>query len=339
MATVVDVGVRTSVPSRVGSVRADCDRPHRRWSTTPAATSGVRRGRPSPQVLRGILGLLVAALAVLAPSAASAQDANSLQSIDPADGSSLSVSPTVITLSFNQELADDDALTLGLSCNTEIQDTGLPEVNPDGLVVTVTVNTPLPKTNCLISWALRDGLGETIVQGTSSFGVTADPPATAVDASATGTTSPFIQVPAVPATTGVAAAENDGSSGGVLWLGRMLSTLGILIVFGSLALISIGWPEGPEYVVTVRFLRAVWLVALLGTVLYLIAFAADFGGTSFGSAISPSAWLDLKTPVGRARSAAAARPSWAQPDGWRCDPSGSSTRRARCSPGVSPARR
>ncbi len=233
---------------------------------------------------------------MLAPSAVSAQDSNSnsLQSIDPADGSSLSVSPTVITLSFNQEMADDDALTLQMSCNNELQDTGLPEVNPDGLVVTVAVNTPVPKGNCLISWVLKDGLGANITQASSSFGVTSDPPAGAVDPSATATTSPFIQVPAVPTSTGLATEENAGSSGGALWLGRMLSTLGILIVFGSLALISIGWPEGPEYVVTVRFLRAVWFAALLGTVLYLIAFAADSAGTSFGSAVSPSAWLDLK---------------------------------------------
>lgn len=238
-------------------------------------------------------GLLVALLAVLAPSSASAQDSNSLQSIDPPDGSSLGASPTVITLSFNQELADDDALTLGLSCNNELQDTGLPDVDPDGLVVTVAVNTPVPRGNCLISWVLKDGFGTNITQSTSSFGVTADPPAV-VGSAATTTTSPFIQVPAVPTSTGVAAADNPGSSGGALWLGRMLSTLGILIVFGSLALISIGWPEGPEYVVTVRFLRAVWFAALLGTVLFLIAFAADSAGTSFGSAISPSAWLDLK---------------------------------------------
>ena len=33
-------------------------------------------------------------------------------------------------------------------------------------------------------------------------------------------------------------------------------------LFGSLALISVGWPEGPEYIVTVRFLRLTWIVGL-----------------------------------------------------------------------------
>ena len=238
--------------------------------------------------------MAVAALAILVPHGASAQDTNSLNSIDPVDGSSLEASPTVITLSFNQELANDDVVTLSLSCNNEIQDTGLPKIDLDGLIVTVDVNTPVPRGTCFISWFLKNSLDETITQGNASFGVTSDPSPSA-DGAATSTTSPFIQVPAVPTSTGVESAEeNPGSTGGALWLGRMLSTLGILVVFGSLALISVGWPEGPEYVVTVRFLRAVWLFSLLGTVLYLIAFAADFGGTSFGSAISPSAWLDLK---------------------------------------------
>ncbi|NNE10749.1 MAG: hypothetical protein HKN41_00715, partial [Ilumatobacter sp.] len=45
--------------------------------------------------------------------------------------------------------------------------------------------------------------------------------------------------------------------------------------------------------VTVRFLRATWAVALLGSVLYVIAFAADFNGTSLGTALSPGEWLEL----------------------------------------------
>jgi len=79
-----------------------------------------------------------------------------------------------------------------------------------------------------------------------------------------------------------------------VWLGRVLSTVGILVLFGGLALISLGWPEGPEYVVTVRYLRAVWLIGLVGTVLFLIAYSAEYNDVSLGSALSPSSWLDLK---------------------------------------------
>jgi len=266
VATVDVVGVRTCVPSRL----------HRRR-------------------LGWILSAVVGALIVLAfPSAVVAQDGgNSLQSIDPPNGASLGASPEIITLSFNQELADDDVLSLQLSCNNQPQDTGLPDVDDDALIVTVAVSNPLPRGSCVISWRLVDGLGEEIVADTSTFAVTSESAVSTV-AGATTTTDPFLRQPAVTTSTATeSGGSDDGSSGGALWLGRLLSTIGILVVFGGLTLISVGWPEGPEYVVTVRFFRTVWFVSLLGTILYLVAFAADFNDTSFGAALSPSAWLDL----------------------------------------------
>ncbi len=239
--------------------------------------------------------LLVALGGAVAGPVAAQEGSNSLQSIDPPDGASLETSPSAITLAFNQELSNDDALSLELTCNAEIQDTSIPEVDADGLVVTVAVNTALPRGACFITWVLRDGLGATITNGQSTFAITQDPPATAttVGEDATTTTDAFIRQPAVQSPTAQGSDGDQGSTGGALWLGRLVSTIAILVLFGSLALISVGWPEGPEYVVTVRFLRLVWLVGLLGAVLYLIAFAADFGNTSFGSAMSPGAWLDL----------------------------------------------
>ncbi len=265
MATVVGVSVRTSVPSRAG---------HR--------------------LLLATLAAFVSTIALaFGSSAASAQDTNTLQSIEPVDGASLESSPSAIVLSFNQELDDDHVVTLGLTCNNQPQNTGLPDVDNEGLIVTVPINTPLPRGTCVVVWSLKDGLGETITQGSSTFGVTNDPPAASTDG-VTTTTSEFIQVAVAPTNVGAADdAQNPGSTGGAIWLGRLLSTLGIMVVFGGLALISVGWPEGPEYVVTVRFLRFAWLVSLVGTLLYVIAFAAEFGNSSFGAAISPSAWLDL----------------------------------------------
>ena len=110
----------------------------------------------------------------------------------------------------------------------------------------------------------------------------------------TTTTSPFISITPTQNSSSNPEPVNQGSNGGALWLGRLLSTIGILALFGGLALIAIGWPEGPEYVVTVRYLRAVWIMALLGTVLYLIAYAAKYHDSSFGAAMNPSDWLDLK---------------------------------------------
>lgn len=280
LATVEPVGVRTCVPPPAGQ--------RRRQTTITAVRLAVV----------GFVAALVVAVAASSPAAA--QDSNSLREIDPPNGAELEESPTVITLSFNQEIADDQVPTVDLSCGGQPQATGLPEVDNDGLIVTTTITNPLPAASCFIAWFLRDGLGQVIVSDTSSFRVINDPPSTTVatgtatDTGATTTTDPFIRQDANPATTGTLEPENQGSTGGAIWFGRLLSTLGILVIFGGLAIISVGWPEGPEYLVTVRFFRLAWVIALVGTLIYLIAFAADFNDSSFGAAMSPGAWLDLK---------------------------------------------
>lgn len=254
-----------------------------------------RRGGSRP--LLGLATGILAAIAVaLLPQPAHAQEGgNSLQSIEPADGATIAESPTAITLVFNQELGDDDRPSLTMTCGEgELQDTGIPDIDPDRLKVTVAVNSPVPKGTCFVAWVLRDGLGQIIAQDTSAFQVQTDPAAVSTTTAASGaTTISFITVPAITPTTPAANAETQGSAGGAVWFGRLLSTLGILVLFGSLALISVGWPEGPEYVVTVRFLRFMWVIALLGTILYLAAFTADVTGRNLGSALSPSAWFDL----------------------------------------------
>ena len=157
----------------------------------------------------------------------------------------------------------------------------------------------MPSGACTVSWRLADAAGETILQDFTTFRVEGDPlPGTTVPATqpfgVTTTTSPFISITPTQNSSSNPEPVNQGSNGGALWLGRLLSTIGILALFGGLALIAIGWPEGPEYVVTVRYLRAVWIMALLGTVLYLIAYAAKYHDSSFGAAMNPSDWLDLK---------------------------------------------
>ena len=266
-----------------------------------------------------VAAVVAITIGITASSTALAQDStNSIQSITPSDGAQLDTSPTEIVLVFNQEIAADEVPSIGLACNLESQEVGLPQIDIDGLIVTFEVINPLPAGACSLSYFLRDGDDNVIVQGTSSFSVVNDPPPTSgttPDGATTATTDGFERVPAVPTETSVAPNESTGSTEGALWLGRMLSTIAILIIFGSLALISVGWPEGPEYIVTVRFLRLVWIVGLLGTVLYLIAFAADFSGGSFADGLSPSAWLDLND-AGWPGRAALLRLAFVAASGW-----------------------
>ncbi len=247
-----------------------------------------------------LVGLTVT-FGIEASASAAPEDGNSLQSITPADGASVDQSPAEIVLSFNQELADDDTVTVNMVCNAVPFALGEPVIDADRLIVSVPLSAPAPRGSCAVDWQLADAEGTVITNGRAGWAVTSDP----VQAPDTGeptdtTTADTATDAATDTTTADTTPTSDatdtadaGSSGGAIWLGRLLSTIGILVVFGGLALISVGWPEGPEYVLTVRFLRGAWLVAMVGTLIYVIAFAADVAGGSFGSGVNPSAWLDL----------------------------------------------
>lgn len=268
----------------------------------PPAAGGPRTTRPFPGVVaRRVVGGVAVSVSVLvalfAPSPVGAQASNNVREIVPANGAELDTSPPAVVLVFDQEIRNDQIPVVELSCGGQPQATGLPEIDGDGLVVTTAISAPLPASTCLVAYALRDADGNNIVVGTSSFRVlneTATTLATGTAAGATPpTTDPFIRQPAVPATTGSVGTDGEGSAGGAIWLGRVLSTLGFLLLLGGLVLISVGWPEGPEYLVTLRYFRIVWTVALVGTVLHVVAFAADVGGRSFAGGVSPMAWFDL----------------------------------------------
>lgn len=255
----------------------------------------------------------VAFVGPLLDAAASAQSAtdNELVSSDPADGSTVALSPERLTFTFSEPLGPDDVLTAPVACATVSQRTGIPDVGSDRTVVTVEVLTPFPRGACTVPWLLRDGLGETITSGLITFSVQADTPTEGDDAPATTAAPAPTPSPSAPPDETV----DEGSAGGALWLGRVLSTTAVLALFGALVLIGTAWPEGPEYVITARFLRALWLVALVGTVLFVVGATAEASGSSFGAALSPTAWTDL-VDAGWSGRAALARLALVVATGW-----------------------
>lgn len=258
-------------------------------------------------VLALFIGLFASALAVSVGSLADAlsvrqtdEAANQLISSDPADGATLASSPEELRFVFAERLGTDDALTAPLSCGNQPQSTGIPDIASDRAVVTVSLPEPLPRGTCAVSWALRDGLGELITSGVFTFNVEADSTGAADDtAGATVTTI---------ARTDGATAVDEGSTGsaGALWFGRFVSTMAILALFGAVVMIGIAWPEGPEYVITVRFVRSIWAVGMVGTVLFVVALTATSTGRSFAAALSPTQWVEL-LDAGWAGRAALAR--------------------------------
>jgi len=116
-----------------------------------------------------------------------------------------------------------------------------------------------------------------------------DPTATTVEGATTTV------APATSTTSAGADSTDQGIDrvGGPLGLSRLLAMFALATVFGGLVLIVTAWPEGVEYILTVRFLRLVWLAGLAGSVLTTIFLTAQVSGRSVGASISPTSWRDL----------------------------------------------
>jgi copper transport protein len=215
---------------------------------------------------------------------------NSLVDSEPADGATLPTSPTEMIFTFAERLGNDDTLTAPVACGSVPQRIGVPEVSADRLSVTVEVLAPFPRGACTISWGLRDGLNQQLAGGLITFSVSSSPASETTTApTGGGTTIPTNQ-------TSPTGAQDPGSSNGVegaLWFGRVVSTTAILALFGAIALIGLAWPEGPEYVLTRRYLQSLWLVAMAGTVVFVVSSVASVTSTSFGAALNPATWLEL----------------------------------------------
>ena len=158
------------------------------------------------------------------------------------------------------------------------------------MTLTVALQQPLPAGECNVTWTLTNDDGS---DDRGDFSFTVAESAGAADAGATTTT--------VAGTTTAASDSGDDDdvrdagtvSSAPIWLGRVLSILGISVVFGSLVLIVAAWPEGPEYVLALRFLRSMWIVGLVGTLIYVAGLAAAVKGDSFSSGLNPASWFDL----------------------------------------------
>ena len=240
-------------------------------------------------VLIGLLTLL--------PGVAHAE--NEVVTSEPADGTTLATSPTQIVINFTEEIGE--LRIVSLECNTDPITLPAPTLSGNSRVMTVAIPDALPRGLCVATWRVSDSDGEPNGSSLLSFTVDTEPAATTTPADEDANTSSNGSTSAsAPATTSGGDAEtktvalNRVETGtGPLWLGRVLSTLGIAAVFGALVLIAAAWPEGVEYLITVRFLRAAWVLALIGTVLFTSAAAAAVTGSSLGSGFSPGAWFDL----------------------------------------------
>ena len=253
----------------------------------------------NPRAWRKALAIPVAVLGVVVVGAfavprASAAD-NTLVSSSPAAGSTVETSPQTLQLTFANALGA--ANTVEVVCNGSPFSVGTPQVGVDGVSLTVSVPNPLPKGECVVSWLVSqpDGVGG----GSSTFAFTVAndtiatlaPPVTTPAAGSTAAT-----VSTTPPTTSGSSGSDTAAkpgSGGPLGLSRLLVSLGVAVLFGALVLIATAWPEGVEYILTVRFLRSAWLLTLLVAIFNTACVQAQISGKGIGSSLSPTSWSGL----------------------------------------------
>jgi len=249
--------------------------------------------RASGRFRRIIAGSALAAAGLVGLLPATALAENPLASSDPADGSILAQSPTAISFTFSEPLGDVNTITV--TC-TDLFTVGPRELSDDRLTMTAAVIDPLPKGACVAAYIVSDSEGSPNGQGNITFTIENDATVTSTPISepATGDTVPIGATSSPAAGNGEVTSLSDVDAGqGPLWLGRLISVFGLAVLLGSLVVIAAAWPEGVEYLVTIRFIRATWIVAFIGTLLYVAAATAAVSGSGLGSGFNPANWGDL----------------------------------------------
>ncbi len=259
-------------------------------------------GRPTP--LRLFVALLVAVIAVLGLTPGAALAENTVVSSSPESGTSLTTAPDAIVIVFAEELGAENTIALECDANP-ITLTGTPEVIEE-TTLEIAIDTALPRGTCTARWTVTNADGEENGSGIITFIVENDAAVTTeVPAEGDDTTAATVAVPTVTtdSTTTPAITVDDeptiidlsvaGDGNAAVWLGRLISTLGIAVLFGALALISGAWPEGVEYLVTVKFFRVAWIVALIGTLLFVAFASAAVTPEGGGGPFNPGTWIDL----------------------------------------------
>ena len=234
-----------------------------------------------------MVSAVLAGITMWAPSASAAD--NTLTGSTPAAGATLTASPASMVLNFANPLGNDNRVVV--ACNGQPATTGAAQVGADRLSLTVSVPASLPNGTCVVTWLVSDPEG--LSAGTSSFSFTLAADVTAATA-APGDTLPAGGSSSAPTSSGSSAA--DASSGlGNLPLGilRLLAIMSLAVLFGAFVLISLAWPEGVEYILTVRFLRITFYAALATSVLFVIGLSSQVTGDGFGASISPNQWKNL----------------------------------------------
>lgn len=240
-------------------------------------------------MLAALLGAFVGLL-VSASGSSVAHAANELEESSPENGATVPPQLAQIVLVMANEVTGDPQVSLVCDNNPVLP--ASTTLGADAKTITVALAGALPEGDCNLTWQVYDADNEIDGEGRLSFEVAAGAAAEGADAAGDGAAADSAATDSGSSSSSSVRAAASVSNGGI-WLGRVLSIIGISVLFGSLVLIVAAWPEGPEYVLALRFLRTAWIVGAAGTLIYVVALSAAVKGESFGSGLNPGAWFDL----------------------------------------------
>ncbi|HAP75958.1 MAG TPA: hypothetical protein DCR14_07745 [Acidimicrobiaceae bacterium] len=269
--------------------------------------------------LRWLLALLAGGVAAACWGTPVHAVDNTLVASTPAADSTVDVAPSTISLQFANPLGDLNTLTMTCGAPDDAVANPIPLGTPirlaDGVTLTASVPSTVGKGVCTVAWKVADVNLQPAGSGSFSFTVANDPVATTAPTTSSTVAGEEGADTTAPTATTVAPTGGGTSSGGgtdtseptdlpprgPLGLFRLLSILGLAALFGALVVITLAWPEGVEYLVTVRHLKLVWALALAAAVLYAGATAQQISGEGLGSALMPTSWGTLlDTTAGKA---------------------------------------
>lgn len=240
-------------------------------ATAEPRLAGASRRRAA--ALAAGFGALLVVGAALLTGAGPAAAASTIIEIEPANGSTVGPNDvSAVVVRFSQAAPAGTGVVLTCDSNPILDAPA--ELSADGMTLTLPVQRELPTGRCNVGVLLAGN-------PTFSFTVSAS-------AAAAPTTAEAVVTPAPEAVASAALAD---ASTLPIWLGRTLSTFGVAVFFGALVLIVAAWPEGPEYVLALRFLRGVWIVGIVGTAIYVSAWAGLVNGSTFS--FNPGEWFEL----------------------------------------------
>lgn len=258
----------------------------------------MNRRRALTVLLAGLLTLLIGALAPTSPAGAQSGTTVpiSLLATNPTDGEVLTAAPPDIVLTFADTLPDIDAVIQLQNAKRELLNTGQPIAfnNRTALRVRVLEQAGLPAGAYTVTWLIAPKNTKPI-SGKFSFTLEA-PGGASSGTDVTGDTTP-VEID----TDGLGLAKSNHSGGFLGLVGRLLAYIGLAGLVGALLLILVAWPEGVEYVLTVRHLIVMWTLGAIGNLLLVATATADAEGISVARGIVPTEWnAILDTGYGKA---------------------------------------